>query len=71
MKSTDDIVRIIAANGSVIVSAEGRMVSDLVRMSSTASGYESRLLVKDAGGLMTDDLVHTAGGMQVCLYSTS
>lgn len=60
MRSTDDVVRIIAANGSVIVSAEGRMASDLVKMSATAARRETRLVMKDSASLTTDDLVHIA-----------
>ena len=58
MRSTDDIVRTIASKGSVIVSAEGRMASDLVRMSSTAAGRDVTLVIKNSASLTTDDLVH-------------
>ena len=58
--SVDDIVRILAANGGVIISAEGQTVSDLVRISATASTYENKVVIRNAGALRTDELVRIA-----------
>ena len=56
----DDIVKVIAANGGVIISAEGLTVSDLVRISATAASYENKVVFRNAGALRTDELVHIA-----------
>ena len=58
--SVDDIIKVVASGGGVILSAEGRTVSDLVRISATAADGESTIVIKNAGTWLTSDLVHIA-----------
>ena len=56
-KTTDNIVRIVSAGGSVILSAADRATDNLVHIASVAAREGSTVTIRDAGDKFTDDLV--------------
>lgn len=59
MKTTDDIVRIVANSGGVIVDAS-KTTDDLVRIAANAAKSGATIIVRGAGSKTTDDLVRIA-----------
>ena len=66
-KMTDQIVRIVAAGGGVIVNGKGKMSDQLVRIASAAKSSGATVIIKNADAKMSDQLVRiaSAGGGNV------
>ncbi len=59
-KQLDDLIRIAAAGGGLVLNGAVRSTADLVKIAAAASGTGARLFIKGAWGKPTDDLVRIA-----------
>lgn len=60
MKTTDQLVRIVAAGGGMRISANGKTTDQLVRIAAAASTKKSRIEIIDVNNFTTDQLVRIA-----------
>ena len=67
MLAVNDLVRIAAAGGGLILQAPGYSVSDLIRIASASSSKRARLILKSAARLSVDDLVRVAAAGGGCV----
>ena len=59
-KMTDQIIRIVAAGGGVIVDGDGKMSDQLVRIAAAAKSSGATVIIKNADAKMSDQLVRVA-----------
>lgn len=59
-RTTDDLIKIVAAGGSLVLDASGKDPNELVKVAAMASSGTATLHLKNCGGFETDDLVKIA-----------
>ena len=67
VRSTNDLVRIVAAGGGLVMDAAVRSTNDLVRIAAAGSSKGAPLVFRDMAVRSTDDLVRIAAAGKGCV----
>ena len=67
VRSTDELVRIAAAGGGLILDAIARPTSDLVRIAAAARHNKARLLIRGMTARTTEDLIRIGAAGEGCV----
>lgn len=67
-KTTDQLVRIIAAGGGMRIDANSKTIDQLVRMAAAGAKRQSQLVIINAQSKTTDQLVRIAAAGDGCVF---
>lgn len=68
-RSTEDLMKIAAVGGGLVLDASGRDANDLLKIAAATSGGGGTLYLKNCGGIETTNLmfIASAGGGHVVI----